>query len=482
MIRRFLKSFQKTIVPKSETEKVHQRNIQKEDKKKIAKKKDATQKKIFKVKQRQPIKIDENKTKQISCKLINDLKILDEVKQNRVTIPRKKNEIDIHKQNKANENDIKNDQSLNDIIDKRFDYLNKEELSSFKYFNPVANSTIGLELAAEKEIIQLQHNVEKKEKNEVEDSNSNSNFHLELSEEKSINDVEPVENIKPQKTNVKTFLTDGLWRRLLNKREDKKCYPVRCLICGYLDENGNIRRHLKTHKMECKCKKRAKYCSCESQNNILKQKHKSKFTKVDVSEVQDIKYSNINLDFSEDNVESTITNGSIRFKTKKNIGLWQRFLNKQEGKKCYPVKCLICGHLDQNGNIRRHLKTHKIECKCKKRAKYCSCEIEDQVLSIKLEKNTESKMGTLNKADKDQVQTLLSSSIPIVHPKPIINTHDEDNSINNHFIANRVNSNLAQKKESPNQKSKKLDEILINENKCQLNSVIGKFFFFFFLI
>ena len=121
------------------------------------------------------------------------------------------------------------------------------------------------------------------------------------------------------------------------------------------------KRHLKTHKKECKCKKRSDYCNCEFYSDSFIESeilaHSTKFG---------IRYNK--------NASITITDDKSKVDLHRS-GLWKKLGYKNKNKKYYPVKCMIFDYIDENGHIRRHLKIHKIECKCKLRSDCCSCNI-----------------------------------------------------------------------------------------------------------
>ena len=256
--------------------------------------------------------------------------------------------------------------------------------------------------------------IELREKANFDYGSSDKSF-LSHPQELCADNTEAEGKMKLNKNIIMRIFPNGLWNRFKTKREKKRCYPVECLICGKIDENGHIRQHLKTHKIECKCVKRAKYCSCKLEEQYLKNKMNAVDTDILISQnnfisstrissknvgnIQDNKFSNLNNYSSEEkNSESIIISGQSQtdpLKRNNNIGLWYRLKIKRNDKKCYPVECLICGKIDETGRIREHLKTHKIECKCVKRAKYCTCENKNSLPKVDQNLIFESKLSKI---------------------------------------------------------------------------------------
>jgi hypothetical protein len=189
------------------------------------------------------------------------------------------------------------------------------------------------------------------ETNLITNDSSNANFRLKLEDSKMIINNESI------RSNL-SVSTKGLWEKFRYKINNKKCYPVMCMICYHIDYNGNIRRHLKTHKIECKCKKRANFCNCKFEQHLS----------ISNDKVNEDKISKEGL--VKQNLESTRKQEGNQLRK----GLWM----KSNDKKYYQVKCLICGTIKNNGNIKMHLKKHKKECICK-RADSCTCNIVQQI-------------------------------------------------------------------------------------------------------
>jgi hypothetical protein len=113
----------------------------------------------------------------------------------------------------------------------------------------------------------------------------------------------------------------------------------------------------------------------------------SRYTVLDSA--TEINNYNFNISMSEEitekfemSDEKTTITFRVSNQNKRLVGLWEKLRFKKEKNKCYPVICLICDHVDYHGNIRRHLKKHKIECKCRKRTRSCTCEFDKQQSSI----------------------------------------------------------------------------------------------------
>jgi hypothetical protein len=89
---------------------------------------------------------------------------------------------------------------------------------------------------------------------------------------------------------------------------------------------------------------------------------------------------------------------------------------------------MVCGHIENNGNIRRHLKKHKKECLCKKRADSCSCanfqnsKVIIDTLELSESEKTESQINTKtkNKNRNKHEENEVGSEIFIMNP---IETH-----------------------------------------------------------
>jgi hypothetical protein len=233
---------------------------------------------------------------------------------------------------------------------------------------------------------------------------SNSSFRLKL--ENTIL-IESKESIRSN-LNVSTI---GLWEKFRYKINNKRCYPVMCMICYHIDYNGNIRRHLKTHRKECKCKKRVNVCNC-------------KFKQLLSISNDNVNEDKISKESSKQNLESTKKQEGNNLKK----AFWMKVKTKSVDQKYYQVKCMVCGHIENNGNIRRHLKKHKKECLCKKRADSCSCanfqnsKVIIDTLELSESEKTESQINTKtkNKNRNKHEENEVGSEIFIMNP---IETH-----------------------------------------------------------